>query len=90
MRLDGPRWLEHLQTVSGATPGMVPVIKGNGYGYGLVRLAEESTKLGVELIAVGTALEVAVVRERFVGDVVILNPWDWASPLAADCPAIRG
>ena len=64
LRLDGPRWREHLQTVSGATPGMVPVIKGNGYGYGLRRLAEESTNLGVDVIAVGTALEVAVVRER--------------------------
>ncbi len=65
LRLDGPRWREHLQTVSGATPGMVPVIKGNGYGYGLPRLAEESTNLGVDVIAVGTPFEVAVVRERF-------------------------
>ena len=63
---------------------MVPVIKGNGYGYGLRRLAVESTNLGVDVIAVGTALEVAVVRESFAGDVVILNPWDAASPVAAE------
>jgi hypothetical protein len=84
LRLDGPHWREHLQTVSGATPGMVPVIKGNGYGYGLPRLAEESTNLGVDVIAVGTPFEVAVVRESFAGDVVILNPWDQASPLATE------
>ena len=84
LRLDGPRWREHLQTVSGATPGMVPVIKGNGYGYGLRRLAEESTNLGVDVIAVGTARRSPLVRESFAGDVVILNPWDRASPLAAE------
>ena len=84
LRLDGPRWREHLQTVSGATPGMVPVIKGNGYGYGLPRLAEEAAGLAVDVIAVGTPLEVAVVREKYAGDVVILNPWDRASPLAAE------
>jgi alanine racemase len=63
---------------------MVPVIKGNGYGYGLPRLAEEAAGLAVDVIAVGTPLEVAVVREKYAGDVVILNPWDRASALAAE------
>ena len=46
LRLDGPRWREHLRTVAGAAPGLVPVIKGNGYGYGLRRLAQESAAAG--------------------------------------------
>ena len=79
LRLDGERWREHLHTVAGATPGIVPVIKGNGYGFGLQQLAEESTKLGADTIAVGIPSEVAVVREAFPGDVVILNPWDASS-----------
>ncbi|HEY6683122.1 MAG TPA: alanine racemase [Propionibacteriaceae bacterium] len=84
LRLDAERWREHLRTVAGATPGMVPVIKGNGYGFGLGRLAEESMKLGVEVIAVGIPSEVAVVREAFPDDVVILNPWDPSSKLASE------
>ena len=43
LQLDAERWREHLATVAGAVPGLVPVIKGNGYGYGLRLLAEEST-----------------------------------------------
>jgi len=76
LRLDGPRWRSHLQTVADATPGLVPVIKGNGYGYGLPRLAAESAALGVDTIAVGMPHEVSPVREAFAGDVVIMNPFD--------------
>jgi alanine racemase len=79
LRLDAERWREHLRTVAGATSGIVPVIKGNGYGFGLNRLAEESMKLGVDTIAVGIPSEVAVVREAFPDDVVIFNPWDASS-----------
>ena len=84
LRLDGDRWREHLQTVVLATPGVVPVIKGNGYGYGLVRLAEESAKLGVDTIAVGMADEVAVVRDHFDGDIVILTPFSRDNPVAVE------
>jgi Alanine racemase, N-terminal domain len=84
LRLDGVRWREHLKTVADAAPGFVPVIKGNGYGYGLRRLAEESAQLGVDTIAVGTAREVSEVRDAFSGDVVILHPWQVSDPLAAE------
>ena len=84
MRLDQTRWREHLQTVAGATPGLVPVVKGNGYGFGLRRLAEESTMLGVDTVAAGMAAEVASVRAAFAGDIVILNPWDPSSEVATD------
>lgn len=76
LHLDDRRWREHLQTVARATPGLVPVIKGNGYGFGLPRLAEESTRLGVDTVAAGTAREVAGLREAYAGDIVILQPWD--------------
>ena len=84
LRLDGGRWREHLRTVAGAMPGIVPVIKGNGYGFGLRGLAEESRTLGADTIGVGIPSEVAMVREAFPGDVVILNPWDPASELATE------
>jgi Alanine racemase, N-terminal domain len=75
LRLDGDRWRQHLDTVVGATPGIVAVAKGNGYGYGLPRLAEEATRLGVDALAVGTADEVSQVRDIFPGDIVILTPF---------------
>ena len=65
--------------MAGATPGIVPVIKGNGYGFGLRRLAEESATLGADTIGVGIPSEVGIVREAFPGDVVILNAWDSSS-----------
>jgi alanine racemase len=82
LRLNGERWREHLRTVAGATPGIVPVIKGNGYGFGLRRLAEESKIFGADTVAVGIPPEVSVLREAFPGNVVILNPWDSVSDLA--------
>lgn len=57
------------------------MIKGNGYGLGLELLAAESTRLGVEIIAVGLASEVAKVRAAFAGEVVILSPDQVSSDL---------
>lgn len=82
LRLDIERWREHLRVVAEATPGLVPVIKGNGYGYGHDRLAGESARVGADTVAVGVAAEVERVRDRFAGDVVILQPWRPASGAA--------
>lgn len=57
------------------TPGLVPVAKGNGYGFGLGLLAGEAQSLGVDTIAVGSAREVAQVADDFAGDIVVLQPW---------------
>jgi alanine racemase len=75
LRVDVGRWRAHLQQVRAETPGLVPVDKGNGYGYGLARLAQEAQLLGVDSLAVGMAEEVAVVAEHFDRDVVVLTPW---------------
>jgi hypothetical protein len=76
LRLNEERWREHLDVVARATPGLVPVIKGNGYGFGRTRLAQAATELGSDTIAVGVAAEVPLVQPHFGGDVVILQPWD--------------
>lgn len=75
LELDLDRWRQHLNTVAAATPGLVPVAKGNGYGFGLARLAAEATLLNADAVAVGLAAEVAVIRGNFAGDLVILQPW---------------
>ena len=72
--VDEPRWRNHLRATVEATPGIVPVIKGNGYGFGNVRLAAEAAALGVDTVAVGTTDELPAVREAFPGDVLVLTP----------------
>ena len=74
LNVDGHKWRSHLDQIMSAKPGLVPVIKGNGYGFGLELLAAESTRLGVETVAVGLASEVAKVRTAFAGEIVILSP----------------
>ena len=41
MYVDGDRWRAHLRKIADAHPGLVPVPKGNGYGFGLRRLARQ-------------------------------------------------
>ncbi|WP_055589071.1 alanine racemase [Streptacidiphilus griseoplanus] len=69
------RWRAHQQSVLEAFPGLVPVAKGNGYGFGNRRLAEEATRLGAPMLAVGTAYEAAEAVEYFGGDVLVLTPY---------------
>lgn len=90
LHLDVEPWRAHLREVADATPGIVPVAKGNGYGYGLPRLAREATRLGVDTLAVGTADEVALVRAGtaedpgWAGDIVVLTPWSRLDPVATE------
>ncbi len=73
--VDGDRWRAHLRGVLETYPGIVPVIKGNGYGFGNARLARRAAWLGVETVAVGTYAEVEDVRTRFDGTILVLTPW---------------
>lgn len=73
--VDGPRWRSHLRATADAIPGLVPVAKGNGYGFGVSSLARRTAWLGCDTIAVGTYREVPEVIQRFDGDVLVLEPW---------------
>ncbi|MFX4273362.1 alanine racemase [Propionibacteriaceae bacterium Y1685] len=84
LTIDGAGWRDHLRATLAANPGLVPVAKGNGYGFGLARLAEESATLGVDCIAVGVAAEVAEVSDDFDGEVVVLTPWRQGDPVAQE------
>ena len=88
LHVDGQKWRSHLNQMASAKPGLVPVIKGNGYGFGLELLAAEATRLGVETIAVGLASEVAKVRTAFAGEIVILSP-DRVTPDLTDPKVIQ-
>lgn len=75
LTIDTDAWRAHQRAVVEQTPGIIPVAKGNGYGFGLSRLAREAAALGVPTLAVGVPGEVAAVRDHFDGDIVILQPW---------------
>jgi alanine racemase len=80
LTVDGERWRSHLRAVAERTPGLVPVAKGNGYGFGLGRLARKTQwladqGLGGDTLAVGTYHELAEVAQRFTGDLLVLTPW---------------
>ena len=75
LTVDGDRWRRHLRSVADDNPGLVPVAKGNGYGFGLGRLARRSDWLGVDTLAVGTYDELPEVSQRFGGDLLVMTPW---------------
>ena len=75
LHVDAARWRRHLAGVAESTPGIVPVVKGNGYGLGRDLLAAEATTLGCPMLAVGTYAEVPGALAAFGGDVMVLSPW---------------
>ena len=83
LTVDGERWRRHLREVADQTPGLVPVAKGNGYGFTVGRLARKTAWLGCDTLAVGTYDELPEVAQRFDGDLVVLTPW---RPLGAALP----
>ena len=90
LTIDAQRWRNHLTAFAKSCPGIVPVTKGNGYGFGHELLVQESQRLGVDTLAVGVAQEVASVRQYgWDKDVVVLNPWrpgdETATDLLRDC-----
>ena len=84
LTVDGDRWRAHLREVGDATPGLTPVVKGTGYGFGLGRLARRTQWLHergrdggwtVDTLAVGTYEELPEVAGRYDGSLLVLTPW---------------
>ncbi|MFC6344197.1 alanine racemase, partial [Nocardioides hankookensis] len=75
LTIDGDRWRAHLRSIADAEPGLVPVAKGNGYGFTLGRLARKAQWLGVDTVPVGTYEELSEVASRYDGSLLVLTPW---------------
>ena len=73
--VDAARWRRSITAVVESRPGLVPVIKGNGYGFGRSLLAMEASAVGLTTISVGTYAEVPGALASFDGDVMVLTPW---------------
>lgn len=74
--VEAAAWRTHLRAYVDARPDVVPVIKGNGYGFGRARLLEEAAALGVDTVAAGTYAEAAeALAHGAFGTVAVLEPW---------------
>jgi alanine racemase len=90
LTVDGDRWRQHLRAVADDNPGLAPVAKGNGYGFGIGRLARKAEWLGVDTLAVGTYDELPEVAQRFGGGLLVMTPWrPTGLPPAEDLPPGR-
>jgi alanine racemase len=75
LSVDEPAWRTHLDRFTdGMIDALVPVVKGNGYGFGRPTLIAEAQRLGVSCIAVGTIHELPGRGHADGLDVVVLTP----------------
>ena len=70
LHVDAGRWRKHLAETW--SDRLVPVAKGNGYGFGRELLFVEAAERGAKVVAVGTYEEVP---DGPGTDVVVLSPW---------------
>ncbi len=86
LTINRERFESHLTSVlakhESAGAQVVPVIKGNGYGFGRTLLAEAVSNLGLARTCVGTIWEAAEVLENFTGEVIVLEPISSSDELA--------
>jgi alanine racemase len=71
LTVDRDRWWHHVTDVAAAVEGLVPVVKGNGYGFGRAGLAVAAARLGT-VLAVGTVHELDGLPEDVTP--VVLTP----------------
>jgi alanine racemase len=57
LEVDVDAWWAHVQETASRFPDLLPVVKGNGYGFGRAALAEIASQLGSDVVAVGTPTE---------------------------------
>ena len=77
LAVNEPRWSAHVQSVAKQHPGLVPVVKGNGYGFRRWNLMPLAGQLSNE-IAVGTVFEVREVPSHVTP--IVLTPTLTAPP----------
>ena len=75
LHVDGAKWRAHLATVLAESDAqIVPVIKGNGYGFGKKVLAKEAKDLNLPVVAVATVAEAQEIETVFPGEILLLSP----------------
>jgi len=72
--VDGTSWSAHHRAVLGRYPGLVPVVKGNGYGFGIEVLGRVAARLGTDMVAAGTDEDARRLAAVFPGRILVLAP----------------
>ena len=75
LHVDADRWRSAHDRFVAERPGIVPVVKGNGYGFGRDLLCAEAARLGVDTIAIGTYAELPDALAAFGGEVLVMEPY---------------
>ena len=80
LNVQAAKFRSHLVSVmngyASAGAELVPVIKGNGYGFGRGQLAAEASRLGCNRIAIGTVWELGQSLADFSGEILVLEPFN--------------
>ena len=71
LTVDRAAWMDHIRRVAGETPGLIPVVKGNGYGFGRATLHPIAAELA-DHVCVGTVFELDHVADGVRA--VVLTP----------------
>ena len=72
LTVDEAAWRAHVASVATSEPAVVPVVKGNGYGFGRQTLCEMAAGFS-DVVAVGTMHELDASTAGF-GTVIVLTP----------------
>ena len=76
LHVETAKWRAMVDDAWAAFPGLVPVVKGNGYGFGRAWLAQEAVQRGATEVAVGTIYEIAHVAALPVRPIVLTPSFD--------------
>ena len=72
LTIDTAAWRQHVGSLAASIDGLVPVIKGNGYGFGRDVLQRKAAQLA-DAVAVGTVFEARELTAP-VTEVIVLTP----------------
>ena len=88
LTVDATKFRMHLRSIladcKSTDVKLVPVIKGNGYGFTREILAKETNLLGLNRLAVATVWELSEALAKFSGEIVVLEPFNTADRSAVE------
>ena len=90
LHIDRTKFDANIKSVIADVPGLVPVAKGNGYGLGVARCADEVVRMGLDSLAVGTYAEAVEVlgRQPGLNRVLVMTPHLPGRPLGGLEPTL--